>query len=183
VAKATGGNKLAGFLNKLRNKFGDKLVVRTGYLEGRTYPDGKPVAMVAAFQEYGTPNARFPIPPRPTLRPMAENGKKTWGPMMGKALIANNYNGKAALDAMGAIMKNDLQKRIRDMNAPAISQVTLMLRGMKRRNPSLKVTRRTVYQAIAKVRAGEPHGSGNTALLRDTKFMYQSIDWEVVTKK
>ena len=42
--------------------------VRIGFLENATYPDGKPVAMIAAIQEFGAPARN--IPPRPFFRQM-----------------------------------------------------------------------------------------------------------------
>ena len=52
--------------------------VRIGFLENATYPDGKPVAMIAAIQEFGAPARN--IPPRPFFRQMiaakSRNGRR-----------------------------------------------------------------------------------------------------------
>ena len=49
----SGGNKLQAYLDALVAKVGSGQAVRVGFLEGATYPDGTPVAQVAAAQEFG----------------------------------------------------------------------------------------------------------------------------------
>ncbi|WVW37743.1 virion morphogenesis protein [Aeromonas phage Gekk3-15] len=42
--------------------------VEAGWFESAKYSDGTPVAAVAAWNELGTPDANYPIPPRPFMR-------------------------------------------------------------------------------------------------------------------
>lgn len=49
----TGGDKLEAKLREIAEKAGRANTVRVGFLEGATYPDGMPVAYVAAINEYG----------------------------------------------------------------------------------------------------------------------------------
>ena len=58
-----GGNKFSKALQELAGKIKSGQSVQVGFLAGATYPDGKPVAMIAAIQEFGAPAAG--IPPRP----------------------------------------------------------------------------------------------------------------------
>lgn len=48
-----GGEKLEQKLREIAEKAGKASTVRVGFLEGATYPDGTPVASIAAVNEYG----------------------------------------------------------------------------------------------------------------------------------
>lgn len=50
----TGGDKLNRALKDLSRKVRNPGTLNVGFLEGATYPDGTPVAYIAAIQEYGT---------------------------------------------------------------------------------------------------------------------------------
>ncbi|MBS0959784.1 hypothetical protein [Acetobacter thailandicus] len=52
IKSATPGG-LERTLTDLKRKLGDKTHVNVGFLEGATYPDGTPVAYIAAIQEFG----------------------------------------------------------------------------------------------------------------------------------
>ena len=62
--KTTGGKKLAETLKKA--EAARKSKVKVGIFSTARYPDGKPVAEVAAIQEFGAPGAG--IPERPFFR-------------------------------------------------------------------------------------------------------------------
>ena len=49
----SGGAALEAKLREIAEKVGAPKTVRVGFLEGATYPDGTPVALVAATNEYG----------------------------------------------------------------------------------------------------------------------------------
>lgn len=49
----SGGEGLRRYLQQIERKLGGDEVVRVGFLEGSTYPDGQPTANVAAVQEFG----------------------------------------------------------------------------------------------------------------------------------
>ena len=182
MATVTGGGLIGRALNRIGNAIGDPQV-RVGFLENATYPDGKPVAMVAAIQEFGAPNARFPIPPRPFFRTMIRNNRDNWPRQMAALLRANNMNGKKALGLMGEEIAGMLRESIIATNQPALSAVTVMLRSMRQRNPNLKITRRIVYRAIAAVQAGQQPKAGTSIKpLVDTGVMLQSVDYEVTTR-
>lgn len=54
VSKAfTGGDALEKYLSNLGRKLNRSDTLKVGFLEGATYPDGTPVAYVAAIQEWG----------------------------------------------------------------------------------------------------------------------------------
>lgn len=49
----SGGEGLRRHLQEIARKLGGDELVRVGFLEGSTYPDGQPTANVAAVQEFG----------------------------------------------------------------------------------------------------------------------------------
>lgn len=49
----TGGDRLQQHLDRILARVRSAQAVRVGFLEGATYPDGTPVAKIAAVQEFG----------------------------------------------------------------------------------------------------------------------------------
>src|SRR5690348_14910432 len=88
-----GGNRLKAHLAGLAEKLGDGKVLRVGFLEGETYPDGTNVAQVAFWNEYGTVKS----PPRPFFRQMIAAKSPGWGAALAKNLTATDYNTELAL--------------------------------------------------------------------------------------
>lgn len=52
-ARMRGGTKLARYLTDLKRNASNAQKVHVGFFQGATYPDGTPVATVAAMQEFG----------------------------------------------------------------------------------------------------------------------------------
>lgn len=48
-----GGSKLQAYLDRMLDRVKSAQEVKVGFLDGATYPDGTPVPMVAAVQEFG----------------------------------------------------------------------------------------------------------------------------------
>ena|ERR1700739_4989514 len=170
-------------LDEIARKLNKAGTLKVGFLEGATYPDGTSVAEVAAYQEFGTPNARFPIPPRPFFRTMIAKESPGWPDAVLNLIKAYDYDTDRVLDAMGQLIKGQLQQSIIDTTSPPLSEVTLMLRSMQGSagNPQINVSLRTVYEAIGKVKAGEQHGVSGTGAkpLVWTGQLLGSVDYEV----
>src|SRR5690348_3551284 len=49
----SGGDKLQAHLDRILERVKSAQAVRVGFLEGATYPDGTPLAKIAAVQEFG----------------------------------------------------------------------------------------------------------------------------------
>ena len=154
-------------------------VLRVGFFENATYPDGTKVAMVAAIQELGAPKAK--IPPRPFFRNMIAAKSPEWPRVVKTQLKANNYDVEKTLRIMGQGIRDQLQESIRNTLTPALSPVTLMLRKMKKKNPGLKVTRATVGEAARRVKAGESTAGVSTKPLIETAVLINSVQFEVKT--
>lgn len=173
----SGGDKLEAKLAEIASKVSRAAAVRVGFLEGATYPDGTSVATVAAIQNFGAPSAG--IPARPFFSNMIADGSPEWGAQLAGLLERLDWNVVAALTHMGGMMANELRQALIDMDSPALSKVTLLLR--ERFSDHSEVTFADVQQARRDVAEGiEPTLSGTGAEpLVWTGHMLNSIDFEV----
>lgn len=172
-----GGDKLTRRLAEISKMVSKPGTLRVGFLEGATYPNGTPVAMVAAIQEFGAPRAG--IPPRPYFRSMIKKESPAWGDKLAAVLKSRDYNVLEALELMGQGIEGQLRESIIDTDTPPLSKITLMLRKMRSEDQSLVVTGRTVGEAARRVAAGESVAGVNTKVLDDTGHMLKSVDHEV----
>jgi len=117
-----GGRQLARHLIELAKKLDSGEVLRAGFLEGAiAEPDGAPVALVAAANEFGRPEKNQP--PRPFFRQaIAENGKR-WANGLGKQ-IKRGASLEDALSVTGAFVKSDIQDSISSLMSPPLSPNT-----------------------------------------------------------
>jgi len=175
-----GGEKLEAALKKISANVSKAASVKVGFLENATYPDGTSVAMVAAIDEFGAP--KVGIPPRPYFRSMVAKKGPEWPAALGVLLKQNDYDSEQTLGQMGEGIKGQLQESIIDTNAPALSPVTVMLRGMRSNDPDLVVSGKTVGEAAQRVAEGKTNYGASTKPLVDTGHMENSVDYEVVSK-
>lgn len=125
MATLKGGDRLRETLQRMVGAISTGRAVKVGFLSGATYPDGKPVAMIAAFNEFGTGTS----PPRPFFRNMIREKKAEWGPAIGKLLVANNYDGILTLEQTGAAVAGQLRKSIVDLVDPPLAPSTIRRKG------------------------------------------------------
>ena len=175
----TGGAGVAAHLKKLAERIGRGKALQVGFMEGATYPNGTKVAMVAAIQNFGAPAAS--IPARPFFTNMIVEKSPGWGDALARILVAQDYDMHKALTLMGEGIKGQLQESIKNTNAPALSQITLMLRKMRSEDQSLEVTGAVVGEAARRVAAGESITGVNTKPLNDSAHMQNSVDYVVLT--
>lgn len=166
-------------LDGLARSLDKKAVLRVGFLEDATYPDGTPVAMVAAIQNFGAP-ARG-IPPRPFFTNFVKDNEGQWGEQLARLLIGTGGDVERALNIMGLGMKGQLQQSIVNTLAPPLSPITLMLRKMQYDDPTLEVTGATVGEAARRVEAGEDYSDAPTKPLVWSGHLLASVDYEVDT--
>ncbi len=173
----TGGDKAEAYLKALASRLERGKALRVGFLEDALYPDGTSVAMVAALQNFGTAK----IPARPFFTNAVSNGAPGWGEAFTRALVAQDYDIKKALISLGMRIKGQIQMAIQELDEPALSAITLMLREMKHKDPSLVVTGKTVGEAARRVAAGDDYSGASTKPLIDTAVMLNRVDYEVDT--
>lgn len=173
------GSKVKGLAEKLKLAK-DKLQV--GWFQGAKYSDGLPVALVAAWQEFGTKSA----PARPFMRPAASDNKDKWADIyLGAARQWLQGNGpyRDVLTAVGLTAEADIKNAIVNGNHAPLSPVTLALR--KLRNDGVKIGGALVGQVAAAVARGETGAGqlgqpfGNQDPLRDTGYMIATVTHEV----
>lgn len=87
----------------------------------------KPVAMIAAIQNYGS--AASGIPPRPFFTLTVDAGKAHWGTDLAKLLRENSYDSRVALELMGERIKGELATAIVDLTAPPLAPYTIAKKG------------------------------------------------------
>ena len=95
MATISGGNRWAQRLAEITRSISNASAVQVGFLADARYPDGKPVAMIAAIQEYGAPSVG--IPPRPFFRNMIAAKKGEWPDAVAGLLEANDYDAQRTL--------------------------------------------------------------------------------------
>jgi hypothetical protein len=124
-----GGDKLQRALAEAIGKFKQGEVLRVGFLEKAKYPDGTPVALVAAIQNFGAPSKN--IPPRPFFSNMIRSKSPSWPKEM--ATLAQTLKGSTAvLTQMGERIKDQLQQSIHSTNDPPLSPKTIARKGFSK---------------------------------------------------
>lgn len=107
--------------------------VRVGFFEHSKYPDGTPIAYVAAVQELGY----GPIPPRPFMRPAEQQNKVKWVAGIAKGVSAaldGSMTIDHALEQVGMVAAADVKKAIKAVTAPALSDATIRARASKKKS-------------------------------------------------
>lgn len=127
MASLKGGDKLNTALANLAAKVKKPGTLRVGFLGGASYPDGKPVAMIAAINEYGAPSRGQP--PRPFFRRMIAAKQKEWPEAIKNLLIANDYDAIKTLDVAGAAIAGQLRQSIVDLTDPPLAEGTIKRKG------------------------------------------------------
>lgn len=127
VIGLSGGEGLRRKLEEIRKNLSGGEELRLGFLEGSTYPDGTPTALVAAVDEFGNPANNQP--PRPYFRSMIASKSPRWGEAMQKNLKATDYDANATLARMGEGIKGQLQQSIRDFDGVPLAPSTIAAKG------------------------------------------------------
>lgn len=137
----------------------DSKQIQVGFFETAKYPDGTPIAHVAAIQEFGY----GPIPPRPFMRPAELQNKNKWqrGIAAGvKAALNGAITIENALEQVGMVAAGDVRKAIRAVTAPPLAESTIRARQSRKKTKK----------------------SASTKPLVDTGQMLQAVTSAVVNK-
>lgn len=133
VARKGGADRIRSVLKRI-----DKKQIRTGFFPEAQYPDGTPVAYVAAIHEFGAPQRS--IPARPFMRPTAEQKKSEWGRQVAGA-VRGSIDGKVdvaqAFDAIGAMAAGDIGRTISRVKTPPLKASTLRARQTRKKTPGV----------------------------------------------
>jgi hypothetical protein len=122
-----GGEKLKRALADISRKIGGGGTLKVGFLSNATYPNGTPVAMVAAIQNFGAPSRN--IPPRPFFSNMIAKHSSEWPDDIRSQLRATNYDATLTMNRVGAEITGQLKQSIRDTNEPPLAPATIRKKG------------------------------------------------------
>lgn len=159
----------------------DRAQCRVGFFGSSKYADGTPVAYVAAIQEFGSPSTG--TPPRPYMRPTVASRRTAWIEVVRRAsrdAIVNTQDGGQVLEILGQVASGDVAKSIKNLTAPALSPVTVLLRQWRR--GGVEVTRSTVALAarlIAQGAASPAMGGTFAKPLVDSGILFNAVSYEV----
>lgn len=120
--------------------------IQVGFFETAKYPDGTPIAYVAAIQEFGY----GPIPPRPFMRPAELQNQNKWqaGIAMGvKAALNGAITINHALEQVGMVAAGDVRKAIKAVTAPPLAASTIRARQSRKKGKKAASTKPLVDTA------------------------------------
>lgn len=127
MVEVTGGERLERTLSDIARLASNAKEVRVGFLADATYPDGKPVALIAAIQNWGAPSRG--IPPRPFFSDMIQKRQHEWGPAIGNLLVNNGYDALRTLQLTGEAVAGQLRTSIVETNDPPLAPSTIARKG------------------------------------------------------
>ncbi len=127
MASISGGDKLKRRLRDIAQAVGRGGTLSVGFLENARYPDGTPVAMVAAIQDFGAPRAN--IPPRPFFRNMVAAKQDEWPRAIADLIVANDYDIEKSLHIAGEAIAGQLRESIVNTNTPPLAPSTIARKG------------------------------------------------------
>lgn len=122
-----GGEKLEAALREIADMVDGGGGVKVGFLANATYPDGTPVAMIAAIQDFGAPGAG--IPPRPFFRNMIAEKSPEWPKAIADLLVQNGYDLAKTFEQVGQGIAGQLRQSIVDTNDPPLAPSTIARKG------------------------------------------------------
>lgn len=131
--------------------------VKVGWFPSSRYPDGTPVAYVAAIQEYG--HTAGGIPARPFMRTTIQERGPEWRALMAKGAkaVAHGKMPMAKLmELLGASAAGASREKIAEITSPALAARTLAARARR--------------------------GNGSDKPLVDTRYMLPTLTHEVTLK-
>ena len=127
MARVSGGKKLERAMAALSRKVAKPATLRVGFLEKATYPNGTPVAIIAAINEFGAPSRGQP--PRPFFRNMIAAKSGEWPEAIAGLLKANDLDAAKTLDLAGAAIAGQLRQSIVDLVSPPLAASTIRRKG------------------------------------------------------
>lgn len=126
MAELRGGDKFKRRLEELARKT-EEQEVAVGFGWNDSYPDGTPLALVAALNEYGAPSRG--IPPRPFMRLTIARNRAGWPALAAARLKFRNGDVAAALADVGEVIKGQIEDTILSDVPPPNSPATIARKG------------------------------------------------------
>ena len=128
MARVTGGRKLKEFLRKARSAQARSKTVAVGFFSTAKYPDGTPVAAVAAWQEFGVPANN--IPERPFFRRSLEDAEEVIMPVLIDGIDPKDMAmNRVTAGKVGLAMQSHIQREITTLIEPPNKPYTVLRKG------------------------------------------------------
>lgn len=125
MAAIKGGHKLGQALAKMAAKLKEPGVLRVGWLEGATAPNGDSIPLRAYRLEFGTDR----MPARPAFRNMIAAKSSEWPGGIAYQLKATNYNLELTLERTGEAIKGQLKESYLELWTPPLAPSTIKKKG------------------------------------------------------
>lgn len=106
---------------------------KVGWFESAKYPDGAPVAGIAAIQEFGS--VKNNIPPRPFMRPTVRRCTPIWGKIAAqgsKAVLNGNATMADVMEGIGLNAVGEIRRSISQVTEPPLKPATVAARRRAR---------------------------------------------------
>lgn len=121
-------------LTKLRALYRElgRKQIKVGFFEHSHYPDGTPIAYVAAIHELGYPAGG--IPPRPFFRPAMAEHQHEYADLTARAVAAavrETISLQNGLSQIGAKAAGDVQLAIQSVTTPPLKSATIAARARR----------------------------------------------------
>jgi hypothetical protein len=123
---------------------------KVGWFPAAQYPDGTPVAGVAAVHELGS--ATQGIPPRAFFRPTAAEQANEWGRISAgyaRMVMRGDIAPKAMFEGLCLAAEGAVRETITKLNSPPLAQATVDARK-RRLAPGTKVAKKPAVMGIEK---------------------------------
>ena len=133
------------------------LQLKVGFIDGATYPDGTPVAMVAAGNEYGDPANNQP--PRQFFRNAISEHESEWSDSISRG-IQQGIPIESVLAVVGEAAVGDVVQSIATLMEPPLSPATIAARksrGNESTKPLVdkKVMIRDVHYEVGEIESSQ----------------------------
>ena len=134
MARLKGENELRRKLRKMMTDDGVKSL-KVGFFESAKYPDGTPVAAVAAWNEFGTRGGRQgggwggPIPERPFFRNAIREFEDEIPKIKNELNVRKMVVDEGLANSIGLRMSDILTNNIIKLREPPNAPVTIKLKG------------------------------------------------------
>lgn len=102
---------------------------KVGWFQSAKYPNGVPVALVAAVNEFGWPEHN--IPPRLGMRATAEASRDAWrqvADMAARGVAKGTMTPQKAMELIGLKAAGDVRKHISEVRQPPLKVATVEAR-------------------------------------------------------